>query len=557
MSKETALAALQSLSDEEADLLNSDAELLSLFQKKHGIGGAESQPAQPGLLDRVVAADKKYILDPLAKVGSFISDNSQVSGQEFSPQNLLGSAPGLLSQAAGAVGSQAAEELGRRGVNPYLSAAVGTVAAMGPDIAMSAAAPRLPQGGFERALASGEKKVAKAVVPRILRSTAGIPETLTKTLIDDIDIPTRLSGTTEAVAARMKSVQEIVQQAKSSIGALFWKVQKRDTGLDSPMDDLIDDITTPSYEAVQGERTVPGSAGEPADTVVGGGIPATQGQSITDVVGTRIANQPKRTLQDIALDYQAAKRGDLLKEVQRGTGAAKDLPVKEQLAKLTKLKRELQSQANYNKSPVTLQPIDTVLDASIKKMSSEIDALRTKVSPEIGKRLSFMDDAWKEVRDIYGTIQKDLADPGRARDTFMRIAKGDSTWLTGGRFDNKSNAIRRVEKITGENIIEPAMKEITALAFAESYGKGIGYVTAPIAAMGAGVQQMMTGNIASGLATMGAGGAVLAAGSPRVARSIITGAGRAAKAANRSAATVASQTPLLPLGFGQNRKKKQ
>lgn len=64
-------------------------------------------------------------------------DKSQIG----SPQQMLGMIPEMLSRLAGRAGQGMAENLGAKGVNPYVSAALGTAAAMGPDVAMAAANP--------------------------------------------------------------------------------------------------------------------------------------------------------------------------------------------------------------------------------------------------------------------------------------------------------------------------------------------------------------------------------------------------------------------------------
>lgn len=504
----------------------------------------------------------------------------------YNPISILNRINSGVMAGAANLGEKAATGLATKGVNPYAAATAGMGITMAPAIAQGIAAPSIPQAGIESALASGERAAAQAVLPRTLKTTAGIPEKATEALINDPGLLKRLGGTPESVAAKMQEVQGLVTQAKQRIGSIFGKIQKRYTGLDSPMDDFHSDLVNPSYVPVIGKRSTTGEAttettfksagrGSEGDAIrnpitgetsyvdgsPGAGLVGTtreipgKSNTYTDVVDTRIANQPKRTLRDIALDYEAAKRGDLLKEVQTGTGVAKPLPVKQQLAKLTQLKRELQAQANYNQNPITLKPIDTVVDADIKRMAGEINDLRSKVSPEAGKNLNLIDDAWKDIRDIYGTIQKDLADPGKAKDTFMRIMKGDSTWLTSGKFENKLNAIRKVEKITGQDILEPALKELTSMTFKQPYGKGIGYHTAPVAAITLGAQQLLQGNIGAGLAGLGSGVGMVTAGSPRLLGLGISNAARAAKYLNKGPAFGASQLPKINLGFGKKKKR--
>lgn len=97
MSRETALAALQTLTDEEADILNSDPELLNRFRVKHGLG--QPKPSMVQNLSREISRE----LAPQ-------STSPQTLIQNISPSNVLKSAgvasanaPGLTSLIANAI----------------------------------------------------------------------------------------------------------------------------------------------------------------------------------------------------------------------------------------------------------------------------------------------------------------------------------------------------------------------------------------------------------------------------------------------------------------------
>lgn len=77
---------------------------------------------------------------------SFMDQVSQVAKQamapqQFSPSSMLQQIPKLASQGAGKLGEVVSEDLAKRQVDPYTSAAVGTLISMGPDIALSGVNP--------------------------------------------------------------------------------------------------------------------------------------------------------------------------------------------------------------------------------------------------------------------------------------------------------------------------------------------------------------------------------------------------------------------------------
>lgn len=116
MSRETALADLSTLSDQEAQILNNSPELLSKFQAKHGL----SQPQST-----------------MQQIGSIADQYKRT--QFGSPSQLLQGIPQIANHLAGKAGQFATEQLshGNNAVDPYTAAGVGTLISMGPDIAMT------------------------------------------------------------------------------------------------------------------------------------------------------------------------------------------------------------------------------------------------------------------------------------------------------------------------------------------------------------------------------------------------------------------------------------
>lgn len=342
--------------------------------------------------------------------------------------------------------------------------------------AISKFAPPVIEGGLGLV-----KKGAKKVLPSVFKTTAGIPEKATEAVIDNPELLKRGKITEDQLNEAANPIIDGLRRAKQRVGEKFGKVFKKYTGLDNPIDEFINDL--PENKAVMGKREgrVYVKEGHPLVDEFGNplpdyippppGTPKTKSFSYKEPVGTKPYREPKKNLDDLKIDYHAAKDGSLFKKTNPKTGGIEPMTNQEKLAKLTTLKRELQAEANSNLNGVTLKPIDTVVDASIKKMAGEIDEIRGSLPN--GKRLAVMDEAWQEIRDIYAKVQKDFSDPGKARDTLMRIMRGESNWMTSGKNAIKVNAIRRAERITGEDLLKPAMEELAAAIYQAPVGFGI------------------------------------------------------------------------------------
>lgn len=158
-------------------------------------------------------------------------DRSQIG----SPQQMLGMIPGMLSRAADRAGQGMAENLGAKGVNPYVSAALGTAAAMGPDIAMSAAGPteaplagednflmKKGTGMFRRAMGFNKGILNQ---PRMrARENVELANQAAKTLLDTGKTP--LSGDVYKLDDLNKSMNE---QAGERIGDFLKGTSKKGT----------------------------------------------------------------------------------------------------------------------------------------------------------------------------------------------------------------------------------------------------------------------------------------------------------------------------------------
>lgn len=216
MSKETARAALETLTDEEAELLNSDPELLTAFKKKHGLGEPESKSSS--MIERVAAY-------------------AQAPGQDLSPQGMLAKVPEYLSKAGEYAGDLIANEAPKYGVDPMIAAGVGTAATVAPDLLMMAS-----PGGFgakiPRDINLGDAAVAAA------RRGLGFQKSMLKTPFARRQANAAAKiALDEGVVSKLGSPDATLQMARaklSSVGTELGDIGKK-------VGDLVDDDVQALY----------------------------------------------------------------------------------------------------------------------------------------------------------------------------------------------------------------------------------------------------------------------------------------------------------------------
>lgn len=532
---------------------------------------SQESGAGPTALERAVQFVSP-INNALGTIGSASEKLNQISGYNLSPFSQINRLAGLVQQGVSKVGDVATEAMGKRGVNPYLSASLGLGINYLPDAAMSFVVPPIASAGEKSAALAtrGMKATAKGTVSPIVRATAGVPIPITNAAIENPSILTKLSGTEASVGAQMSRVIDLVDSAKRGIGSTFGRIYRRYAQMEGPMQEIIDTpiaqkISPISKDIPVAQKLVPI---ENTNTATGVTTKSMQpGEIITEkqVTGFKPGQvttvpRPTSSYDDLLINNKFAREafvnGDegamqyLYKKYVSPAADLDQVPItnSDKLQILTRLKREIQSQAKFNKEPITLRPIDPAKDAAFKRMASEIDDIRGGLPN--GEKLALVDDAWKEINDIYGTIQKDLADPGKARDTFLRLFKGDTTWLTSGRFANKLNAIKKVEKLTGQKILEPALNELTAMVFKEPFGRGLISSTYPLMAAGSSITSLFSGNPMA--AAISAAAVPLA--SPRAVGLGLRGAAKVGRQVSSGAALIGRNAPRL--GFAANRALK-
>lgn len=387
------------------------------------------------------------------------------------------------------------------------------------------------------ALRPAVRGLAKKTLPGVFKATAGIPEKATEIAIDKPSVFNKAPVSDDVLNQVVGGpVIEAIQTAKKNIGDRFGKIYRRFANMEGPMQEIID---TPNAQGLNRiETSVPTAQKiNPVESrEVGTGLIKKQFQPGEIINEKKVSYKPgelhtvprkSHSYEDLLINKNLVKQAfvdndsSALNRLYRSyVGTPKSdlnlltMKPQDKLQILTRIKREIQRETDFNKAPITLKPIDGAKDAALKSMASEIDSIRTKSKLPGADVLAGADDAWKSLNEIYDTIQRDLSDPGKARDTLMRLMKGDNTWATSGKFKAKSNKIREVELLTGQKILEPAMEELTRQVFKDWAGKG--FVSQVLRGAGAGgaLFQMGAQN------PLAAVGAFLSTGatSPRVLR---------------------------------------
>ena len=395
--------------------------------------------------------------------------------------------------------------------------------------------------GLAKLGAMGTRMAARKVLPGLARGAAGIPEKATEMVLQKPSIlsrpPVPESELNRVVGQPLISA---IKRTKEAIGEEFGNVYRNVAGMEGPMQEIIETPIAQKIRPVTKDVPVAQKLVQEESKIIGGKSRMVPGEVITEkqVTGFKPGQLfaiPRKThsyedlLVNKNLASEAFKKGDqqaLNKLYKRYVGTQQSdlsklaITDQDKLQILTRLKRETQQQAEFNKAPITLKPIDKAKDAAFKKISSDIDELRKDLPG--GDELAQVDDAWKELNDIYDTIQKDLSDPGKARDTMMRLLRGDNTWLTSGKMKIKTDSIRKVEALTGKDLLEPAMEELTRQVFGQVMGKGFFPNIVRAGATALGGLGVGTGNPAAFLGSA----AMLGASSPKLIGLGIKGASK-------------------------------
>lgn len=374
-------------------------------------------------------------------------DKSQIG----SPQQMLGMVPGMLSRLAGRAGQGMAENLGAKGVNPYVSAALGTAAAIGPDVAMTAANPTsevpnsIPEAaipmqrrayGFSKALlktpfARGKAAMAaRTGLEQGVTSAMGNPDVMmskandlaAKTgqklgnirssvgpqpidhFVDALDNykAGRLRG---ASGGKWDAISNKIDEAKETILGILGKQEKEKPAIHIPGSKNIEEQESMAQH-IPGTKGSPGTR-NPATGFIEGEIPETPGRWIG---GNRTRNPATGFQENITTEtpgrWVGGKRGDPVMGIFGP-------PDKVDLNRIAEAKKEIGKIVNWF--------ADNVGQAETKKITGVIEKATEQAIAGAGGDIK----QYKALKPIYGamkSIQKGLNNEIAAQQGNMAVS---------------------------------------------------------------------------------------------------------------------------------------
>ncbi len=411
------------------------------------LGVAAAEMAGPGgntpqsIQNAVKSAQEAYQVGyqpqtPRQMIGSAIGEGGALAG--------LGMIPGIGPELATAAGiSSGVEKTGGLSIGDVLSA--GAIGATN--------VPRI----------ANSMGLVKRLTPSLLKSQKGIPLEVTKMALEDPSIINQkiVPG---AIKDKVQDIINTFHEARKKVGEEFGKTYLDETGLPNPVDEFIADL--PEYKSVTQNQSyqTPGVSFGGVNPKEPTGIgPTGVGQSQT--INTVPTRDPGPNLDQLKSQYQDALNGSFLRNPDQATGSYTNLSNKDALAKLTQLKRNLMAFAEYNPEGVEVGKSRGVQNTGIQKMAAQIDEIRGKIPG--GEKLAVADDAYNEMKAIKNQLQTVLKDTGSQQDYLNRIIKGNIDWLTAGRNGQKIEAIKRIEELTGKEVLKPALQQM-AIAYIQN-----------------------------------------------------------------------------------------
>lgn len=260
------------------------------------------------------------------------------------------------------------------------------------------------------------KNTVTKALPRLFKATGGIPIKATEQILKEADVLLKAQGTPIAMEEATRAVQKALVQSRGAVSQRINKF-KVSLGLDEPFEKGIQRIASG-----QAKRATPEQAG----------------QMFLEVTNKKFTNAPDK------------------------------------IKALLKVRRAIDDNVRYRN--LDINPISSEQDAFLKQARGKINEVLDGI-PQ-GKRLRQLDEAYHNVMNIYGDLEKRLATEGKAEAAIEALFKSDNP-----RHKDFLNALTKLEKASGKDLINPLYRELTKKAFDPLIPQG----SIPTLGLGAGL----------------------------------------------------------------------
>lgn len=444
----------------------SEAEELELLELENK--NAKAAP-QPGFLERH-AQQISSMARPALEAGGMLAGGALAGGAAL-PLGPAAIPAAAVGTGLGFAGGKAAADLLDRGlgVKPPIASAGEAVKETAKDLTQGAAAATttlVPGGGMLReslkgALSGGTmsavmdatdkghiepggvvvSSILGGVVPLLVptirtvaraikgggEAAAAHGTTLEHEAIDEFHkdpaLLDKYKGTAEAVGEKVKNIQEALVGVINGAGKRLQAARAK-IGFQEPFEDAM--------ARVQKEGFQPPNI-----------------KQILDDFGTL----SKDTIDVVA---GKSKGGNL-------TVAQVEAPAKARLKDLLKLRESVDDLINYPMASADVPKIGKADQGFLKQLRGKINETIEAIPG--GPALRKADAQYADARELYDDFQKQIATQGKAEDVVRRILKGGDIGDVIGKKGEILRMLQEVEAKTGQQLVEPAQKELAARSF--------------------------------------------------------------------------------------------
>lgn len=341
---------------------------------------AAQTPPQESGLDRA-ANISRAITGAIAKPINWVRENVPRPESLGSPQQILQSVPEQASRAFGKMGEFGAEQYARMGGNPYAGAAMGTVTAMAPDIAMTVTPEAGAPEAVEAAVPMAEHALGFSKQFRKNSFIRNVNENAARVALEKNVIP--WSG---SASKMMQNAEALAKEGASQMDEVFGGAVKwKETPIKFRPKPVVEDAVL-GGEQIPGQKQIgPGekSIALNGPAIAGGSVPAPNFPSESTSLFEQTAEvvDPKRMIRELNSlrpkyrggKYDAAHSMiDEAVNTVRAHGAGK-MTLEEANGIKTTLAEDIKYGADGQKLPKKIAAtVRNVVDQSLDEVASQI-----------------------------------------------------------------------------------------------------------------------------------------------------------------------------------------